>query len=319
MNNQTIVRNIEAIAGLPKKITYPVINKLSHALMPLHERVTAKLLDSANGELWEDISTLDSLGKKREFIKAAVHFMPVETRDICGLSGIKPPDSIHRMQKTDPHWIGDLFSANMVVHSLNDCNLDQDNQAVLDLGCSSGSLVRVLAAYNTSWSLHGCDPIDSAIDWASENISTCDFRKMSNNPPLPYNDELFDGVCAISVWSHHRKDAAQNWIDETARILKTGGWFALSFSTLHHLRWRAKNDRISEEQADQMLNNFANTGNHFVPINYNGEDNLTDSNWGQSAYSREMFFSMFVNSFDVMGYYPGLNQGNQDFAVFQKR
>jgi len=319
VNNESIVKNIEAIAGLPSTTTYPVIDKLANDLRPLHVQTKQKIDKSANQAQWSDIGELDTLNKKREFIKAAVHLNPEDAYKLIRLNGKQPPDSVHRMQKTDPNWVGDLFSANMLIHSLKESGVDISNQKVLDLGCSSGSLVRVLAAYEKSWQMHGCDPIDSAIEWAKENIDTCEFSNMSNDPPLPYADNSFDGVCAISVWSHHSADAAKVWIDEVARVMAPGGWFALSFSTLHHVRWRAKNNRISGNQAAQMLENFAKTGNHFVPVNYDGEDNETESNWGQSAYSRERFFSMFHDDFDVLGYFPGLNQGNQDFAVFGRR
>lgn len=75
---------------------------------------------------------------------------------------------------------------------------------------------------------------------------------------------------------------------------------------------------MSTEEALKMLQAYADTENYFIPINYDAEDIETSEEWGHSCYSRERFFSMFYDDFNVVAYFPGLNQGNQDLAVFIK-
>ena len=315
--NEQFIASIEAIAGLPMQTTNRALLKIASDLKPLLSDLN-KHVERAEPE-WQQFGAFEEIVKKKDLIRAAAHFMPEETFKLSKLITTQPPENIHRMQKSDPYWTGDFFSSNMIVHAMNHCNLNKNDLSILDLGSSSGSMVRVLAAYNHSWKMFGCDPIKSAIDWAKEHVTTGTFEEMENDPPLPFSDSSMDGVTAISVWSHHRPDAAQVWIDEVARILKPGGFFAVTFSTLHHVRWLAKNNRFPPEQIEKMLRAFAERGNFFVPINYAGEDNETDDNWGQSSYSRERFFSMFHEKFDIAGYFPGLNQGNQDLAVCVKR
>lgn len=312
-----IVSNIEAVAGKPLLTTHPVIDTLAGRLRPLAARVNAEL--SRNRTPWQPFAELASLDSRRSFVKAATHLLPQAAFDTTRLLAVQPPDDIHRMQRSDPYWIGDFFSANMIVHALRACRLDRPDQTVLDIGCSSGSLVRMLAAYEGSWSLHGCDPIASAIDWAQAHVPTGRFFHMNLKPPLDLDDASLDGVTAISVWSHHRPDAAELWMAEVARVLRPGGWFAVTFSSLHHVRWLARNPRVRAAELEAMLRSLAQSGNHFVPVRYKGEDADTDVDWGQSCYARERFFGMAYAWFDVAGYFSGLNQGNQDVAVLVRR
>lgn len=315
-HHNDIARNIEAICGKPLQISHPVYQKLSETLKPL--------LTTVNKRLVEDKAPFSPIGwlatpmEQREFIRAAAYYHPAETLELANLVTVRPPDNVHRMQRGDPYWVGDFFSGNMIIHVLQQCGLLRSSQTILDIGCSSGSLLRVLAAFDRSWVLHGRDPIASAVNWANENVTTARFKPMHTKPPLDFAEGSLDGVTAISVWSHHRPDAAQTWINEIARVLKPGGWFAMTFSTLHHVYWMVKNRKAKTEIIDAMLKNMALRGNHFVSVKYKGEDAETDSDWGQSCYSREFFFEMFRESFNVAGYFPGLNQGNQDVAVFTR-
>ncbi len=316
MRPNTAIRMIDAVAGKPAETTYPATNKIVNDLTPLFTMVN----DTLHGDLpWPRFTDVSRPGAGRDFILAAAHLFPDRVFDLARLVTARPPENIHRIQRSNPYWVGDLFSANMIVHALRHCGLERPGARILDIGCSSGSLVRVLAAYDHSWTLFGRDPIDSAIGWARENVVTAQFGAMDTKPPLDFGDAALDGVTAISVWSHHRADAARIWAAEVARILQPGGWFAVTFCGSSHLRWRARLPRVQPKALQEIFSAVAETGNYFKPIDYPGEDSTTDIDWGHSVFSNERFFSLFLDFFEVAGYFPGINQGNQDLAVFIKR
>jgi SAM-dependent methyltransferase len=314
---EQIAGSLEVVCGKPHLISHPVYKRITHRLDGLFEAVKARA--SQPGSPFKCAERPSTPPAQLEFIRAAAHFFPEETLRAANLVTVRPPDNIHRMQRSDPYWVGDFFSANMIIHALAQCGISGGSQSILDIGCSSGSLVRVLAAHEPGWVLHGRDPIQSAVEWASANVTTARFAAMDTKPPLDFADGSLDGVTAISVWSHHRADAARIWMEEVWRILKPGGWFAPTFSTLHHVQWLASKRRAPVLKILAMLDNITRTGNHFVPINYKEEESETDVDWGQSCFSREAFLGMFIEKFDILGYFPGLNQGNQDLAVFRKR
>ncbi len=67
----------------------------------------------------------------------------------------------------------------------------------LDFGCSSGQVVRVLAAQRTRrWSRTGATRRREAIEWAGANLPGIDFKRSNDHPPLPYEDRSLDLVYA---------------------------------------------------------------------------------------------------------------------------
>lgn len=296
MTPAQVAEHVETIAGPPVLTGHPVTRTLFERLASIAPEEAAASTDPQ---------------RQREFVKAIVNREPDRAFAATRMLAVRPPDTVHRMQKSDPQWVGDFFSANMIAHALNVCLLR--GGAILDLGASSGSLVRMLAAYDGRWKVMGCDPVQSSVEWAKANIPTGEFFHMGYKPPLDLPDASLDGVTAISVWSHHRADAAKAWADEVARVLKPGGWFAVTFSSLHHVRWLAKRPKATSEMLRRILDDIAATGNYFIPAAIDG---ASDGDWGQSTFSREAFFAMFLDRFRVAGYFPGMNQGNQDLAVF---
>ena len=119
-----------------------------------------------------------------------------------------------------------------------------------DIGCGIGRIARYLCAYiGESGSYEGFDILPECIEWCSENISPVypNFRFTATplrnsyykpDPGLPdaaafrfpYEDDSFDFVCANSVFTHLMPDVSQQYLKETARVLRAGGiscttWF----------------------------------------------------------------------------------------------
>ena len=60
-------------------------------------------------------------------------------------------------------------------------------------------------------------------EWAKKNISGVSFDLNMLNPPLTYDNGVFDLIYAISVFTHLSEQNALNWIDELHRVLKPNG------------------------------------------------------------------------------------------------
>lgn len=98
-----------------------------------------------------------------------------------------------------------------------------EGAAILDFGCGSGRLLRLLLPHlDEGASLTGCDIHEPSIRWLREHYPA-GVRVYVNGdgPELPEANGTFDLVCAISLFTHLTRWA--EWLLELRRVLRPGG------------------------------------------------------------------------------------------------
>ncbi|MEO8673985.1 MAG: class I SAM-dependent methyltransferase [Casimicrobiaceae bacterium] len=99
-----------------------------------------------------------------------------------------------------------------------------DFDRILDFGCGVG---RMLQAINLTrregQELWGCDVNEACARWCRENLDFATVAHTSLDPPLPYADESFDLVIAISVFTHLSRPRQVATARELIRVLRPGG------------------------------------------------------------------------------------------------
>lgn len=118
-----------------------------------------------------------------------------------------------------------------------------DFRRVLDFGCGSGRVIRYWQ--ELPGEVHGSDYNESAIVWCRQNLPFA-FNVNGVEPPLAYNDETFDFVYALSVFTHLDGPRQRAWLEELMRVVRPGGH--LMFTT-HGDRWLRS---LSEEQISRF-------------------------------------------------------------------
>jgi len=131
------------------------------------------------------------------------------------------------------------------------------DSSVLDVGCGMGRLA-VPLAHNPDFngSYHGLDIVASGIQWCNDNISSkhpnfeftlADVYNKEYNPKghfqaseyeFPYEDETFDLVVLVSVFTHMLPADMEHYVEEISRVLKKGGrcfatYFLINSESLH--------------------------------------------------------------------------------------
>jgi SAM-dependent methyltransferase len=126
----------------------------------------------------------------------------------------------------------------------------QPDHDVLDVGCGIGRVAIPLTDYLSSGTYEGFDVVEEGVRWCAENItpqfpnfgfkfvdaSNSQYRPNGASPAsevtFPYDDEQFDLVFLISVFTHLLPDALHRYLSEIARVLRPEGRLVATFFLL---------------------------------------------------------------------------------------
>ena len=104
-----------------------------------------------------------------------------------------------------------------------------EGKRCLDFGSGVGRALRHFAEEAQQAEFWGCDIDGSSIRWSVQNLSPpFRFFQIGEVPTLPFEDNSFDLVTAISVLSHIHTTWHQ-WLMEIRRVLKPGGIVFVTF------------------------------------------------------------------------------------------
>lgn len=99
--------------------------------------------------------------------------------------------------------------------------------AILDFGCGCGRTLRHFAGLKTV-RVEGTDYNPELVGWCRPNLGFARFGLNRLAPPMRYRDGSFDLVYAFSVFTHLPEPLQHAWMAELRRILKPGGYLAIS-------------------------------------------------------------------------------------------
>lgn len=237
-----------------------------------------------------------------------------------GLACAEPPEDIHVMARGPLAAAGGLYEADLVAAALASVGVDIGSlSAALDFGCSSGRVVRVLAAAYPHVGWHGCDPNEPAIAWAADNLPGVDFFVSGNDPPLSLAEGSLDLAYAISIWSHFGPHLGLRWFEEMRRVIRPGGHLICTTHGLTSVAHYATLGLRTLEQAQQIADAIYRWGCWYTPeFGEDGDWGVVNSEWGTAFLGPEWMLAQLCPQWRVLEFAPGRNQRNQDVYVLQR-
>ncbi len=108
-------------------------------------------------------------------------------------------------------------------------HIDLRNKRILDWGCGPGRIIRHFPELvGNGCTYYGTDYNARSIAWCSENLPEIKFNNNSLEAKLPYEDNFFDVIYGISIFTHLSATMHDEWYAELYRVLKPGGIMMLT-------------------------------------------------------------------------------------------
>jgi SAM-dependent methyltransferase len=186
-----------------------------------------------------------------------------------------------------------------------------DFESILDWGCGCGRVIRHFASLENS-RIAGADIDHDNIEWCAEHIKFADFHTIPLHPPTGFEDETFDLVFGISVFSHLKEKDHLDWLKELARITKRSG--IVLVSTVGEAA--VARDRWSEESWRNWRRSGYAVGGDSSDIN----SFIDDASYYVTAYiSSEYVRRVWSRHFEILDIIPAYITNHQDLVVMRKR
>lgn len=237
-----------------------------------------------------------------------------------GLSAAQPPEDVHAMARGPLAAAGGLYEADMIVDALTSVGVQmKDAGSMLDFGCSSARVVRVLAAAYPEVRWYGCDPNEPAIAWAGEHLPGISFFVNGNRPPVELADASLGVAYAISIWSHFEPTLGVRWFEEMHRLIRPGGHLICTTHGLHSVAHYSAVGLRSPEQLSEIARALYRRGWWYAPeFGEKGDWGVVNPDWGTAFLSPEWMLAQLCPRWRVLEFAPGRNQDNQDVYVLQR-
>lgn len=282
------------------------------------QEMLARLNDEDRG-LWE---ASDDSGRRLLAVHFCVHYGVPGVLEKTGLTAAAPSAGVTVMGSGSLAAGGSLYYADLVADALRRGGRALGGPArVLDFGCSSGRIVRVLAAVYPEIEFTACDPDVGAVRWAAENLPGIAFFANDVEPPLPFADDHFDAVYAIGIWTHYSEPAALRWLDEMRRIVRPGGHLVLTSHGYRSVEFHAGGwGNWSPDLIADTVTRLYTDGHKFFG-GYGKALSVAQAtpDWGHAFFTPEWLADHASPVWAIVEFNPGRVENHHDLYVLERR
>ena len=195
-------------------------------------------------------------------------------------------------------------------------------RSILDFGCGCGRLSRLFKGHPGK--VTGCDIDGRLVDWINDHLSYMTAVRTEPNATLPFDNQSFDAIISISVFSHLDEESQKLYLRELSRVASSGAYL---FLTIHGERAIAR--ALEEERIFKMLEipgaalENATTGmregRHNFIVQGSGHLTTDDYKYGITFIPAEYVKQNWSEYFEIVDIVSGAIHDFQDIVVCRKR
>ena len=268
--------------------------------------------------LKQRVASFTPLDRRKYVLRYGTWFLPGDFTPHTGLSRFEPPEQVHAMDRSAVHC-GSFYYGDLLAWCLKILGLGfEPGGSYLDFGCSSGRVLKTLTAAFPDAVFHGCDPVADTIAWAQKDNPAARFTASSECPPLPYGAGTFDGIFAISIFSHFDQAAFEAWLSELKRILRPGGFLVFSTHGFGSIRFYFEARQMPERDAAARMQALLLDGCAFDRAYAKGFWTLVSDAWGQAYYAPNFIVRRFLDGWRLRLFRSRIVERNQDLFVLER-
>jgi 2-polyprenyl-3-methyl-5-hydroxy-6-metoxy-1,4-benzoquinol methylase len=189
-----------------------------------------------------------------------------------------------------------------------------DFTSILDWGCGCGRVCRYFSDM-PEINFSGADIDFDNISYCKEHLQQDAFYHIPLHPPTSFDNNTFDLIYGISVFTHLKEDTQFEWLQELNRITRPDGIVLVSI----HGQTAFDYAQINDESYFTILNRIAQEG-IVVTSNNNQIDNVIDDKnyYVNVAHSWDYIRREWTKYFEVIDIIPGMVY-THDVVILKKR
>ncbi|MCB9202489.1 MAG: class I SAM-dependent methyltransferase [Flavobacteriales bacterium] len=129
----------------------------------------------------------------------------------------------------EKYYLGGRKTAEWLVEEVSKY-VDLQEVNILDWGCGPARIIRHIPKLleNKNNGYYATDYNKKTIEWNQKNIPKVSFNLNTLDAKLPYEDNFFDFIYGISIFTHLSEKKHEEWFAELYRVLKPKGILLLT-------------------------------------------------------------------------------------------
>ena len=182
---------------------------------------------------------------------------------------------------------------------------------ILDWGCGCGRVTRNFYRLPKA-QVVGIDVDEDNVSWCRDHLEFGKYQVAPLYPPTDLADQSFDLLIGISVFTHLRRQAQQDWLAELWRLARPGAIVLVSTC--------GEASAARSDWGREHWRHWKKTGMQVGETSPNAEPIIGDEDYYVTTFLTEDYIRRnWSRTFEIIDFVPAYISNHQDLVIMRKR